>query len=261
MLEGANIKLASVISNVLGVSGRAMLEAMAAGVTAPTALAALGRPGLRATADELAAALDGEVGTHQRLLLVTQLRHITFLDQQVQQLERELDQRLAIWQAQVAHLVTIPGISRRIAIEVLAVLGPDLAQFPTAAQLASWAKLCPGLNESGGKRRSGATGHGNALLRTALTEAAWAASHTKETYLAAQFHRLAARRGKKRALLAVAHSLLVIVWHLLTKGEDYRELGADYFEQRGKEAIVRRAVRRLEHLGYRVTVEPDQPAA
>ena len=203
VLEGANSKLASVISNVLGVSGRAMLEAMAAGTTSPHALAAFARPRLRATTEALEAALEGEVGSHQRLLLSAQLRHIHFLGQEILRLEQELDARLAGWAAQLTRLMTIPGISRRIATELLAVLGPDLARFPTAGHLASWAKLGPGLNESGGKRRSGATGHGNALLRTALTEAAWAASHTKDTSLAAQFHRLAARRGKKRALIAV----------------------------------------------------------
>ncbi len=256
MLEGANVKLASVISNILGVSGRAMLTALAAGTTAPGALAALAKPRLRASRETLEAALEGEVGSHQQLLLAAQLRHIAFLDQEVARLDTELAARLAVWETQRARLETIPGISRRIAQEILAVLGSDVTRFPSAAHLASWAKLCPGLNESGGKRRSGATGHGNTTLRTALTEAAWAASHTRDTYLAAQFHRLAARRGRKRAIVAVAHTILVIVWHLLHDGTEYRDLGGDYFEQRSKDAIVRRSVRRIEKLGYKVSVEP-----
>lgn len=256
VLEGANIKLASVISNVLGVSGRAMLAALAAGRTEPGALAALAQPRLQATREELEAALEGVVGEHQRLLLSSQLRHVAFLDEEIERLEQELEQRLRPFAAELARLDAIPGVSERIAQEVLAVLGPDVRRFPTAGHLASWAKLCPGLNESAGKRRSGRTGHGNALLRTALTEAAWAASHTRDTYLAAQYHRLAAKRGPKRAIIAVAHSILVAIYYLLRDGTEYRDLGGDYFEQRSKEAIVRRSVRRLEQLGYRVTVEP-----
>src|SRR5579859_845451 len=206
VLEGANIKLGSVISNVLGVSGRAMLEALAAGITDAQRLAGLARPRLEATPEVLERALEGRVGEHQQQLLGRQLRHIAFLDEQVAGLDREIDARVRPFEAALARLATIPGVSRRVAQEVLATIGTDMTRFPSAAHLASWAKLCPGTNQRAGKQRSSRTGHGNSTLRTALTEAAWAASHTRSTYLAAQFRRLAARRGRQRAIVAVARS-------------------------------------------------------
>lgn len=255
VLEGANIKLAAVISNVLGVSGRAMVTAMAGGTTAPAALAALAQPRLQASRAELEAALEGQVGAHQQLLLTAQLAHIAFLDAQVTALEAEIDRRLAAYAEQLARLDTIPGVSRRVAQELLAAIGTDMSRFPSAAHLVSWAKLCPGLDESAGKRRNTSTGRGNPYLRAVLCEAAWAASHTK-TYLGAQFHRLAAKRGKKRAIIAVAHSILAIVYRLLRDGTTYHDLGATYFDQRSAEATKNRAVRRLERLGYAVTLQP-----
>jgi transposase len=254
VLEGANIKLGSVISNVLGVSGRAMLGALVEGTTEPGALAALGQPRLQATREELEAALQGAVGGHQRLMLRAQLCHVAFLDEAVAELDEEIEARLVPFEPELVRLDTIPGVSQRIAQEIIAVIGTDMSRFPSAGHLASWAKLCPGLHESAGKRGSASTGQGNPLLRTALTEAAWAASRTK-TYLGSQFHRLAARRGKKRAILAVAHSILTIAYALLKNGTSYEDLGADYFDQRSKEATTRRAVRRLEALGYQVTLE------
>lgn len=256
VLEGANIKLASVISNVLGVSGRAMLEAIVAGVDDPRQLASLARPRLEASPETLAQALEGQVGDHQRLLLAQQLRHIAFLDGQVAALDAEIDRRLRPFADQLERLDAIPGVSIRVAQEVLAVIGTDMARFPTVAHLASWAKLCPGTKESAGKRTSSATGKGNALLRAALTEAAWAASHTKDTYLAAQFRRLAARRGKQRAIVAVAHSILGVCYSLLRDGTTYHDPGPSFFDQRSKEAVARRAVARLEHLGFTVTITP-----
>jgi transposase len=255
VLEGANVKLASVVSNVLGVSGRAMLQALVAGTTAPGDLAQLAQPRLQASRQELEAALEGAVGPHQRLLLGAQLRHIAFLDQAIAFLDAEIEARLRPFAAELARLDSIPGVSRRVAEVVLAVVGTDLTRFPTAGHLVSWAKLCPGLDERAGKRRNPRTGHGNAELRAVLVEAAWAASHTR-TYRGAQFHRLAARRGKKRALVAVAHSLLVIVYHLLRDGDTYHDLGPNYFDERAKEATTRRAGRRLERLGYKVTLDP-----
>ncbi len=156
----------------------------------------------------------------------------------------------------IARLETIPGVGRRTAEALVAALGLDLRRFPTSGHLASWAGLCPGQHESAGKRHSGRTRHGNASLRTALVEAAQAASHTKATYLAAQFHRLAARRGRKKAVIAVAHSILVIAYHLLARGTTYRDLGVHYFEERDRRAVERRAVRRLEGLGFKVILEP-----
>jgi transposase len=255
VLEGANIKLAAVVSNVLGVSGRAMLQALVAGTTAPGELAQWAQPRLQASRQALEAALEGAVGAHQRLLLGAQLRHIAFLDQAIAELDAEIEARLRPFEDELVRLDSIPGVSRRVAQGLLAVLGSDMTRFPTAGHLVSWAKLCPGLHESGGKRHSARTGHGNAELRQALTEAAWAASHTR-TYLGAQFHRLAARRGKKRAIVAVAHSILVIAYHLLRDGTTYHDLGPNYFDERSKEATTRRAVRRLERLGYRVTLDP-----
>jgi len=256
VLEGANIKLASVISNVLGVSGRAMLAALAAGSEDPKDLAALARPRLEATPETLERALEGQMGAHQRLLLRQQLHHVQFLDEQVAALDAEVTRRLRPFEEQLARLDAVPGVSVRVAQEVLAVIGTDMTRFPSAAHLASWAKLCPGTNQSAGKRRSSAIGQGNSLLRAALTEAAWAASHTKDTYLAAQFRRLAARRGKKRAIIALAHTLLVIIYHLLRNGATYHDLGGGYFDQRDKETLARRAVSRLEHLGFTVTITP-----
>jgi transposase len=256
VLEGANIKLGSVISNVLGVSGRAMLEALAAGITDAQRLAGLARPRLEATPAVLQRALEGRVEAHQQQLLGRQLRHIGFLDEQVAGLDQEIAARVRPFEAALARLDTIPGVSRRVAQEVLASIGTDMTRFPSAGHLASWAKLCPGTNQSAGKQRSSRTGHGNATLRSALTEAAWAASHTRTTYLAAQFRRLAARRGRQRAIVAVAHTILRTIYHMLRDGSDYRELGATYFDERNKDAVATRAVARLQGLGFRVTLEP-----
>ena len=259
-LEGANIKLARVVSNILGVSGRAMLQALVEGTAGPGDLAALATPRLTATREELEAALEGSMGAHQRHLLAAQLRHIHFLDEQVTALDAEVEARLHPFADQLERLDTIPGISRRGAQELIAAIGVDMGRFPTAGHLASWAKLCPGLNESAGKRQSGTTGKGNPYRRTTLTEAAWAASRTKHTYLAAQYHRLKARRGAKRAVIAVAHSILTIVYHILQNGTVYQDLGPTYFDQRSKDATTRRAVKRLEGLGYTVALQEVPPA-
>jgi transposase len=257
VLEGANIKLGSVISHTMGVSGRAMLEALAAGSTDTTALAKLASPRLEATPEQLVAALEGRMGTQQRTLLGLQLRHVTHLDEAIDQVSAEIEERLHPCEEQVQRLDTIPGVSRRVAQEIIAAIGTDMSRFPSAHHLASWAKLCPGTNESAGKRQSAATGQGNPYLREALIEAGWAATRTKHTYLAAQFHRLKTRRGAKRAVVAVAHSILVIAYHILKEdGTIYQDLGANYFDDRSKEATTKRTVRRLERLGYKVTLEP-----
>lgn len=195
------------------------------------------------------------MGPHQQLMLQSQLRHLDFLSQEIEELGQEVERRMGPFEAAVQHLDGIPGIGRRVAEEVLAEMGVDIARFPTAAHLASWAKVCPGNNESGGKRRSGATGKGNPWLRTILVEAAWGAVNTKGSYLKAQYHRLAARRGAKRAILAVAHTILVIIYHLLRHGTTYQDLGDSYFDERDHQGTLRRSVRRLEGLGYKVTLE------
>ena len=255
VLEGANIKLGDVVSDVMGKSARAMLEELAAGETDPARLAERAQGRLQAKREDLVEALRGLMGPHQRELLAMQLEHIGFLEAQIEKLDRAIAERMRPFEAALEAVDEIPGVGRRTAEEVLVETGTDMGVFPTAAHLASWAGLCPGNHESAGKRMSGRTRKGNPYLRRALVEAARAASHTKGTYLAAQYHRLAARRGAKRAAVAVAHTILVIIYHLLKHGTRYRDLGADYFERLNEQTIVRRSVQRLEALGYRVTVE------
>lgn len=255
VLEGANIKLSSVASSIMGVSGRAMLEAMIAGVEDPSELAALARGKLRDKTLALEEALRGLVGPHQRLLLSSHLRHVDFLDAEIARLDQEVAARLDPFEPIVTQLDGIPGIGPRVAQELLAEIGTDMSRFPSAAHLASWARVCPGNNESAGKRKSSRTGHGNPWLAGALVEAAWAAVRTKGSYLAAQYHRLAARRGAKRAIVAVAHTMLVTIYHMLCRGTSYHDLGSNYFEERDPKTVVRRSVRRLERLGYTVTLQ------
>ena len=252
VLEGANIKLSSVESNVMGASGRAMLEAISKGVDDPQVLAGFAKGRLREKQSQLEQALKGLVGPHQRMMLRSQLRLIDFLDDETSKMDEEIAERMSPIGDALERVDGIPGMGRRTAEDVLAEIGADVSRFPTAAQLASWAKLCPGNNESAGKRKTGKTGHGNPWLRDTLVEAAWGATRTKNTYLAAQYHRLAARRGAKRAIMAVAHSILIIVYSLLKNGGEYRELGGNYFDERNRTTTVRRAIRRIESLGYQV---------
>jgi len=256
VLEGANIKLGAVATDVLGKSGRAMVEALIGGATDPKAIASLARGKLQAKQGDLERALRGVVGAHQRLILAAQPRHITFLDEQIEQLSQELAERQRPCAAAVEQLQPIPGVGRRTAAVMLAEVGPDMSRFPTAGHLASWAGVCPGQNESAGQQRSGRTRKGSPGLREALTEAARAAARTRRTYLAAQYHRLAARRGGNRAAVAVAHTILIIVHRLLSTGGGYEELGANYFDERDKTATGKRAVARLARLGFEVTLTP-----
>jgi transposase len=255
LLEGANIKLASVVTDITGVTGRAILDALANGRTDPLEMANLARGSLRTKREQLATTLRGSFGAHQRLVLASQLRHLDFLTAELDRLNTEVAERLRPHDGVIERLDAIPGVGRRVAEQVLAEVGPDVARFPTAAHLASWAGLCPGNHESAGKRLSGRTRKGNGWLRAALVEAAWGAAHTRQSYLAAQYRRLAARRGNKRALIAVAHSLVVIIYHLLREGTIYQDLGPNYYDERRRDATVHRSVRRLERLGYRVTIE------
>jgi transposase len=233
-----------------------MLEAIVAGRDDAEALAGLARGRLRSKHDRLVAALRGLLGEHQRRMLGAQLRHIDFLDAGIATLSADVAERMRPFGLAVALVDSIPGIALRTAEAILAETGVDMSRFPSAAHLASWARVCPGTDESAGKRRPGSTGKGNAWLRTALVEAAHAAARTKGTYLAAQYKRIAARRGAGRAAVAVAHSILVIVYHLLRDGVLYQDLGASWFDERDRSATVRRTVKRLEALGYRVTIEP-----
>ncbi len=254
-LEGANLKLASVATDVVGATGRAILEQLVAGAADPHALAQLAKGSLKQKRSELERALTAQVGAHQRLMIREHLAHLAYLDDAVARLNQEIAERLRPFDDTLERLQTIPGVGRRGAETVLAEVGTDLAPFPTHRHLASWAGLCPGNHESAGKQRTGRTRKGNPWLRSALVEAAWAASRTKHTYLSAQYHRLAARRGGKRAALAVAHTILVTAYYMMQRGRPYADLGGNYFDERDRRHVERRLVRRLERLGYAVTLE------
>ena len=257
-LEGANIKLASVASDVLGVSSRQMLAAVVEGTTLEaSALANLAHGQLRDKVAQLEHALSGRVGPHQRFLLAEQLAHIDALDASLERLSTEIAERMRPFDELIERLDAIPGVGRTIAEVLLAEIGADMTRFPTANHLVSWAGMCPGHNESAGKKRSGKTRKGSPWLRAALVQAAHAAARAKQTYLAAQYRRLTARRGTKKAAVAVGHSILVIVYHLLTDPDcPYFDLGATYFDQRDPGAVQRRLIHRLEALGYHVQVTP-----
>jgi transposase len=252
LLESANIKLGAVVSNLVGASGRAMLEALASGREDPAALAGLAKGSLRGKQEALTAALRGLMGSHQRMLLQSLLRQLSFLDGEVTVLDEEVATRLAPFDPVIQRLDEIPGVGRRSAEEILAEIGTDMRRFPTAAHLCSWARVCPGNDESAGKRRSGRTGHANRWLRAALTQAAHAATRKQGSYFRAQYARLAARRGKKRATIAVAHSLLTIMYYMLQRGTTYADLGDLHFDHHDAGRLQRRLVQRLEGLGYRV---------
>jgi len=274
VLEDANIKLSSVASDVLGVSGRAMITALITGEQNPERLADLAQRRLREKIPQLIEALEGHVDEHHRFLLRLHSEHLGHLENMIAQLEERINQVLptpALTESQdgadvlpfpeaVALLVTIPGVDERSAKAILAETGTDMSRFPDAAHLASWTGICSGNNESAGKRRSGRTTKGNRWLRRALTQAAWAASHTKDTYLSAFFRRLAGRRGKKRALVALAHSLLVTIYYMLKEHRCYADLGPDYLDRLHPERLAKALVRRLEKLGYPVELTTAEAA-
>ena len=259
-LEEANIKLDSVISDIMGVSGRRMIEAMIAGVRNPHKLAALADRRIKASPKVLYDALHGRLTDHHRFMLRLHLEHYEQLEVLQGQFTQRIEEKLAPFAAEVELLKTIPGIAERTAEVLLAEIGPDLTPFPTANHLASWAGMCPGNNESAGKRRSGRMRKGNLWLRSALVQMAWAASRTKNTYLSAYFRRLSVRRGRKRALIALSHSMLVIIYHVLNRRTPYQDLGATYLDQLAPERLTQQLVKRLERLGHKVTLEPQQAA-
>jgi transposase len=256
VLESANIKLASVATNVVGASGRAMLEAMLAGTATPEQMAELSKGRMRSKRTELSQALEGRVKPHHRFVLTELLRQIDSLDETIARFNQEIEEYCRPFEEAVVLLDTIPGVARQTAEIIVSEIGTDMSRFPTANHLASWAGVAPGNNESAGKQRSGRTTKGNKPLGVALVQAAHAAAHTKNTYLSAQYHRLAGRRGKKRATVAVAHTILVIAYYLIKRKEPYRELGSDYFDKRRPEATANRLVRRLERLGFQVSLQP-----
>jgi transposase len=294
VLEWANLKLSAVATDITGVSARAMLEAILAGKGTPESLAELAKGRLRSKRSELERALHGHVRDHHRFLLAEHLAQIDFLDEQIERFDIQIVRHMApaaphdapeppaspgqptdtladiptavsaappTWEEAVSLLDTIPGVNRRTAELLLAEIGPDMSRFPSAAHLASWAKVAPGNNESAGKRYSGATGHGNRWLRTAIVQAAWAAVKVKKSYLSSFYHRLAARRGPKRAILAVAHRMLTAIYHMLTKREAYHDLGATYLDERSQTNLIKRTVKRFAQLGYQINIEPIQPVA
>lgn len=302
LLEDTNLKLTAVVTNVTGVSARAMLEALLAGETDPTALAALARGKLRKKRAQLEQALEGRFQAHHRFLLTTQLAHLDDLDAYITACDREIAQALSHEAAQapaqepcreeqngpslqndssapqaeaaataptappsylqaVQLLDTIPGVNQRLAEIILAEIGADMRRFPSARHLASWVGICPGNHQSAGKRLSGKTRQGDRWLRQALIEAAHGAMRTKDTYLSAQGRRLSRRRGKRRAVVAVGHSILIIAYHVLTRQQPYQELGSNYFDERDRTIVARQSIRRLEQLGFKVTVEAPSEVA
>jgi transposase len=253
-LEDAGIKLDSVASDVLGVSGRAMLAALIAGERDPDVLADLAKGRLRRKIPELREALRGRFRDHHALLVGMCLDHLRYLEAHTAQLDEQINRVIAPFDEACRHLDTIPGVGRQAAEMIIAEIGVDMSRFPTAAHLASWAGMAPGNNITGGKRRSGKTTKGNVWLADVLTECAWGASRARDTYLAAQFWRLSRRIGKKKAAVAVGHSILVICWYLLTNNCDYHDLGGDYFTRHNTDRHRDHLVAQLHNLGYRVTL-------
>jgi transposase len=256
MLEGANIKLASVATDILGASGPEMLAALIAGRIDPAALAQLAKGPCGRRSPKLEQALVGRFGAHQCFLVGQQLAHIDFLNAAIAQVSAEIADRLRPVEDALARLDTIPGIGCQVAEALVAEIGTDTTRFPSAQHLASWNGMCPGNHESAGQRHGGKTRKGSPWLRTLLIQAAHAAARKKGAYLAAQYRRLTARRGKTKAAVAVGHTILVIVYQLLRRGTEYQDLGPWYFEERDGQAVERRLVHHLERLGYKVSLQP-----
>ena len=260
-LEDTGIKLDCVASDILGVSGRAMLDALCHGTTDPAVLADLARGRLRKKIPLLKQALEGRFEPLHALLVGSILAHLDFLDEQIERLSEAIEEQLRPFEAAVRLLRSISGIETRTAQNILAEIGTDMSVFPSAAQLASWAGQCPGNNESAGKRRSGRTRKGSKWLNEALKDAATAAMRTNDSYLQAQYQRLRPRIGHGRAIGAVKHSIICACWHVLSTGELYNDLGGDYFQRRDPQRQTRRLVAQLERLGHHVVLEPLPEAA
>jgi transposase len=256
ILESTNLKLSSVATDLTGVSATAMLEHLVAGQTDPEFLAELARGTLRRKIPQLRQALQGVVRAHQQLILGQLLADIAACDEQIQVLHTEIAQRLTKEQEVLERLDEIPGVNRKVAEVIVAELGTDMKRFGCASRAAAWSGMCPANCQSGGRRYRARSRFGNTHLKSALTEAGQAAGRSKDTYLGAQYRRLAARRGSKRAALAVGHSILTISYHLMDRGTRFEELGADYFDRRNPERVKDRLVKRLEKLGYQVSLQP-----
>lgn len=259
-METANLKLGAVATDVLGASGRDMLQMLLSGEQDPEVLAQLARGRLRAKLPLLRLALEGRLSDQHRVLIRHVLTHMDFLEEQLAQLTSEIEAASASFTEAVMVLETIPGVAEGAATTILAEIGVDMSRFPTAKQLASWAGVCPGNRQSGGKRLSGKTTEGNPWLRAVLGEVAWSISHTTGTYPAALYHRLARRRGKHKAIVAVAHSVLVSIYYMLRDHQPYHDLSPDYFDRLDTARVQRHYVHRLEQLGYAVTLTPQGAA-
>jgi transposase len=260
VLETANIKLASVATDVLGKSGRSMLDALLSGQGNPEVLAELARGRMRSKLPDLRKALDGRVQSYHRVLLTGILAHIDFLEQSLAQLQAEMEPYLDPFEEAVELVQSVVGIGEIAAACIIAEIGTDMSRFASDKHLASWAGLCPGNKQSGGKRLSGKTTKGNPYLRAILCEVAWAISHTKDNYLSAFYHRMVRRHGKPKAIVALAHKVLVIIYHILQTKKPYTDLGVDHFDQQDRERLQRHHLHRLEQLGYTVTVTPKEAA-
>jgi transposase len=255
VLEEAGLKLASVLSDVMGRSGRLMLEALLHGTTDPSVVAELARGRLRAKIPALRLALQAQFRPHRAFLVGQILAKIDFLEEAIATLSDEIDRQVRPFEPVLERLMTIPGVKRRNAVTLVAETGGDMTRFATAGRLCSWGAMCPGNNESAGKRRSGRTRTGNRFLRGALIESALATTRAKDTALQARYLRVRRHRGHKKAVVAVGHQILEIAYYIMRDGTTYHELGPDYFARRDRDRTVRRSVRQLEALGYRVTIE------
>lgn len=250
MLEDANIKLSSVVSDINGISAQDMIYHLIKEDMSPKEMAELARGRLRKKITELEKALEGHIREHHRLIIRVSIQMIASYDKAIDKLDREIDQRMKPYREESERLQSIPGLKKKTAESIVAEIGVDMSRFPSDAHLSSWAGLSPGNNESAGKRRSGKSTPGNRWLKGSLTEAAWAASKAKGTYLKARYHRLASRRGKKRACLAIGHTILIMSYHIIKERCTYRELGADYFDRLNEQKVVMRLTSRIQALGY-----------
>lgn len=255
LIEIANIKLSSVVTDVFGVSGRAMLKALVLGTTTPAEMAQLAKGRLRKKVADLELALEGKLEVHHRLLMQTQLERIEQVDAQIIEIDKLIEQRLQPYHAMQLRLIQIPGVDFVTSAHILAEIGADMSVFGSPQRLASWAGVCPGNHESAGKRKRGTSRKGNVHLTVTLVEAAQAAVRTRGSYYRDKFYRLKSRRGYKRAILAIAHKILVTVYHLLSTGNDYRELGETYLDRLDQRRAANNLVRRLQRLGYEVQVQ------
>jgi transposase len=259
LCQTGNIKVSSVATDLFGVSGRRMLKAVVEGKRDAGWMADYARGTLRGKRKDLERALEGTFTDDQRWLLDKELRQVEWLEAQVVTLEQEIERRVAPFDEQIQRLVTIPGVERKTAWTIVAEIGVDMSVFPDARHLASWAGLCPGNRESAGKRMSGRTRKANRYVKRAMCQAAWAASHTKDTYLCAFYRRLSVRKGSPKAVMALAHHLITVVYQMLSRAEVYIELGGDYYDRRNKPKVVARLLHRLSRLGYYAQLSPIEP--